>query len=86
MSDLKGGSHEAVRRAAASASVLTQDDIDEYYRERASVDREQDALESSRKQLRIADQQHTSRMQKRLAEAIHSTPSPKKKGRIAEST
>ncbi|KAG0353696.1 hypothetical protein BGZ54_002093 [Gamsiella multidivaricata] len=65
LSDLKKSSYEVVRRAAVTASALTQDDIDEYYRDRVSVDREQDALESSKKQLRVADQQLTLRMEKR---------------------
>ncbi|KAH7026959.1 hypothetical protein BKA57DRAFT_511706 [Linnemannia elongata] len=69
--DLKRSSHEAVRRAAVTASALTQDDIDEYYRDRVSVDREHDALESSRKQLRVTDQQLT------LLESTHSMSSPK---------
>jgi len=47
MSDLKQCSHEA-RRAAATASALTQEDIDEYLRDRVAVDREQEALECSR--------------------------------------
>jgi hypothetical protein len=67
--DLKKCSYEVARRAATSASALTQDDIDEYYRDRVSVGREQDALESSKKQLRIADQQHTLRMEKRQGES-----------------
>ncbi|KAF8944118.1 hypothetical protein BGZ46_006342, partial [Entomortierella lignicola] len=77
LTDLKKSSYEAVRRAAVTASALTQDDIDEYFRDRISVDREQDALESSKNQLRIADQQHTQRMEKRQAESIHSTASHK---------
>ncbi|KAF9124952.1 hypothetical protein BGW39_007783, partial [Mortierella sp. 14UC] len=71
--DLKRSSYEVVRRAAVNASALTQDDIDEYYRDRVSVNREQDALESSRKQLRVADQQHTLRMEKRQAESTSSS-------------
>ncbi|KAG0272924.1 hypothetical protein BGZ95_011287 [Linnemannia exigua] len=67
--DLKRSSYEAVRRAAVTASALTQDDIDEYYRDRASVDREHDALESSRKQLRVTDQPLTLRMEKRQSGA-----------------
>ena len=68
ISDFKKSSYEAMRRAAFTASALTQDDIDEYYRDRVSVNREQDALESSKKQLRVADQQLTSRMEKRQGE------------------
>ncbi|KAF9907473.1 hypothetical protein EC991_010939 [Linnemannia zychae] len=71
MLDFKKSSYEAVRRAAVAAAAITQDDIDEYYRDRISVDREQDALESSRIQLRVADQLHTSHMEKRLAESTH---------------
>ncbi|KAI8354234.1 hypothetical protein B0O80DRAFT_507976 [Mortierella sp. GBAus27b] len=56
--------HEAVQRAAVSASAFTQDDIDGYYREQASVDRV-DALESPKKWPRIADTHNTLRMQKR---------------------
>ncbi|KAF9585624.1 hypothetical protein BGW38_001504 [Lunasporangiospora selenospora] len=70
MLDLKKSSYEAVRRAAVTAPALTQDNIDDYYRDRISVDREQDALESSRNQLRVADQLHTSRMERRLAESF----------------
>jgi hypothetical protein len=66
--DLKKSSYEVVRRAAVTASALTQDDIDEYYRDRVSIDREHDALESSRKQLRVADQHLTLRMEKRQGE------------------
>jgi hypothetical protein len=69
ISDFEKSPHEPVRKAAVSTSVLTQDAIDEYYRDRTSVEREQDALESSRNQLRIADQQHTLRMQKRQGES-----------------
>ncbi|KAF9147797.1 hypothetical protein BGX20_006540, partial [Mortierella sp. AD010] len=67
LSDLKKSSYEAVRRAAINAQALTQDDIDEFYRDRVSVDREYDALESSKKQLRMADQQLTLRIEKRHA-------------------
>lgn len=48
-----------MRRASSTASALTQDDIDEYYRDRVCIGREQGALESSKKNLRVADQQHT---------------------------
>ncbi|CAO3565300.1 unnamed protein product [Mortierella alpina] len=75
--DLKNSSYEVVRRAAVTASALTQDDIDEYYRDRVSVDREHDALESSRKQLRVTDQQLTLRMEKRQVESTHSMSSLK---------
>ena len=39
MSDLKKSSYEVVRRAAITASALIQNGIDEYYRDRVSVDR-----------------------------------------------
>ncbi|KAF9961798.1 hypothetical protein BGZ72_001714 [Mortierella alpina] len=68
MLDLRKSSYEAVRRAAVAASALTLEDIGEYYRDRISVDREQNALESFRNQLRVADQLHTSRMERRLGE------------------
>lgn len=64
MIDLQKSPHEVMRRAAV-APALTQNDLDEYYQDRVSVDREQDALESSRRQLRAADGQLTSRIQKR---------------------
>ncbi|KAF9416184.1 hypothetical protein BGZ94_010287 [Podila epigama] len=68
MLDLKRSSCEAVRRAAVAASALTLQDIDEYYRERVYVDREQNALESSRDHLQVADQLHRARMERRLGE------------------
>lgn len=45
MLDFKQSSYEVARRAAVTAPVLAQDDLDEYYRDRVSIDREQDALE-----------------------------------------
>ncbi|GJJ71644.1 hypothetical protein EMPS_03994 [Entomortierella parvispora] len=73
MSDLKQSSHEVARRTAVAASALTQDDIDEYYRVRVTVGREQDALESSKIQLHVTDQQLTTRLEKRQAEASASS-------------
>ncbi|KAF9994430.1 hypothetical protein BGZ80_007808, partial [Entomortierella chlamydospora] len=63
--ELKKNSYKAVRMAAAAAPPLTQDDIDEYYRHRVYVEREQDALESSKNQLQMADKQHTFHMENR---------------------
>ncbi|GJJ68510.1 hypothetical protein EMPS_00856 [Entomortierella parvispora] len=75
MQDFKQSSFECARRAASIALALTQDDLDEYHRDRVSIEREQDALQSSKKQLLIADEQHSLRMEKRQAELVRSTSS-----------
>ncbi|KAG0291493.1 hypothetical protein BGZ96_005131 [Linnemannia gamsii] len=63
--ELKKSSYNEVRMTATTTPALTQDDIDKYYRDRVYVDREQDALEFSKSQLQMVDQQHTLHMEKR---------------------
>ncbi|KAF9344442.1 hypothetical protein BGX34_005661, partial [Mortierella sp. NVP85] len=65
LSELRTNPHGGVRRAAVAASPLTQQNLDEYYRDQFFVDRELDVLESSSQQLKTADQQYTSHLLER---------------------
>jgi hypothetical protein len=63
LSDLRSCRHGGVRRAATAASPLTQEDLNEYYRQKYFSNRELDVLEGSSQQLKEADRLYTSHLQ-----------------------